>query len=380
MGTISQRKLADGTIRFRAEIRISRKGFANFKESKTFSSMRLAQKWLAMREDEIEENPDILLGRSDVTNITLANAIEKYLDEVGNEYGRTKTYCLHLIQKFPIAQYIITKIKPADISEHVALRKGGYTKLDLKPIATSTLQHELLHIRGVLSHASVMWDVNVDLAGFDKATAQLRKTRQISSSGKRDRLPTTAELKKLTEYFYRKWQKPVYSYPMHLIMWFAIFSCRRESEITEMLLADYDEDNEVWKVRDLKNPNGSKGNHKEFNVLEPCRKMIELLQVKSTRKRMLNRGYDKDLLIPLSPKTIGGEFRNACKILGIDDLRFHDLRHEGCTRLAEQGSTIPQIQQVSLHDSWGSLERYVSVRKRKKTIELDEVLPLIGEE
>ncbi|ENX32445.1 hypothetical protein F889_03427 [Acinetobacter colistiniresistens] len=382
MGTISQRKLADGTIRFRAEIRISRKGFANFKESKTFSSMRLAQKWLAMREEEIEENPDILLGRSDVTNITLANAIDKYLDEVGNEYGRTKTYCLRLIQKFPIAQYIITKIKPADISEHVALRKAGYAKLDLKPIATSTLQHELLHIRGVLSQAQAhaMWDVNVDLAGFDKATAQLRKTRQISSSAKRDRLPTTAELKKLTEYFYRKWQKPVYSYPMHLIMWFAIFSCRRESEITEMLLADYDEDNEVWKVRDLKNPNGSKGNHKEFNVLEPCRKMIELLQVKSTRKRMLNRGYDKDLLIPLSPKTIGGEFRNACKILGIEDLRFHDLRHEGCTRLAEQGFTIPQIQQVSLHDSWGSLERYVSVKKRKKAIELDEVLPLIGEE
>lgn len=380
MGTISQRKLADGTIRFRAEIRISRKGFANFKESKTFSSMRLAQKWLAMREEEIEENPDILLGRSDVTNITLANAIDKYLDEVGNEYGRTKTYCLRLIQKFPIAQYIITKIKPADISEHVALRKGGYPKLDLKPIATSTLQHELLHIRGVLSHASVMWDANVDLAGFDKATAQLRKTRQISSSGKRDRLPTTAELKKLTEYFYRKWQKPVYSYPMHLIMWFAIFSCRRESEITEMLLADYDEDNEVWKVRDLKNPNGSKGNHKEFNVLEPCRKMIELLQVKGIRKRMLNRGYDKDLFIPLSPKTIGSEFRNACKILGIDDLRFHDLRHEGCTRLAEEGFTIPQIQQVSLHDSWGSLERYVSVKKRKKTIGLDEVLPLIGEE
>ena len=109
MGTISQRKLADGTIRFRAEIRISRKGLANFKESKTFSSMRLAQKWLAMREEEIEENPEILLGRLDVTNITLANAIEKYLDEVGNQYGRTKTYCLRLIQKFPIAQHIITK-------------------------------------------------------------------------------------------------------------------------------------------------------------------------------------------------------------------------------------------------------------------------------
>lgn len=133
-------------------------------------------------------------------------------------------------------------------------------------------------------------------------------------------------------------------------------------------------------MRDLKNPNGSKGNNKEFLVTEACNKVIQLLQKKDIRKRMLNRGYDKDLFIPLSPKTIGSEFRNACKLLGIEDLRFHDLRHEGCTRLAEKGLTIPQIQEISLHDSWGSLERYVSVRKRKKTMELEEVLPLIGEE
>jgi hypothetical protein len=55
----------------------------------------------------------------------------------------------------------------------------------------STQQHELLHIRGVLSHAAVMWEMDIDLNGFDKATAQLRKTRQISSSKKRDRLPST---------------------------------------------------------------------------------------------------------------------------------------------------------------------------------------------
>jgi hypothetical protein len=35
-----------------------------------------------------------------------------------------------------------------------------------------------------------MWDIDIDLNAFDKATAQLRKTRQISSSQKRDRLPT----------------------------------------------------------------------------------------------------------------------------------------------------------------------------------------------
>jgi hypothetical protein len=37
MGYNTQRKLKDGTIRYRAEIRINKKGFPAFKESKTFS-------------------------------------------------------------------------------------------------------------------------------------------------------------------------------------------------------------------------------------------------------------------------------------------------------------------------------------------------------
>lgn len=260
----------------------------------------------------------------------------------------------------------------------MALRKVGIDSLGLTPVASSTLQHELLHIRGVLSHAAVMWDIDIDLNAFDKATSQLRKTRQISSSQKRDRLPTNEELLALTKYFAQKWHNANYSYPMHLIIWFAIYSCRREAEITRMELGDFDSYNHSWKIRDLKNPTGSKGNHKDFNVLPSCQKIIELLSKKEVRERMLKRGYSEKNLIPLSPKTIGGEFRKACKILGIQDLKFHDLRHEGCTRLAEQGFTIPQIQQVSLHDSWGSLERYVSVKKRKQVINFDEMLAYLS--
>jgi integrase len=94
---------------------------------------------------------------------------------------------------------------------------------------------------------------------------------------------------------------------------------------------------------------------------------------------MLRLGYDEQLLLPLNPKSIGKEFREACKILGIEDLHFHDLRHEGCTRLAEQSFTIPEIQKVSLHDSWSSLQRYVSVKSRRNVIQLEEVLRLIDE-
>ena len=45
MGTISKRTLSDGTLRYRAEIRINRKEYPVYKESKTFSTNKLAEKY-----------------------------------------------------------------------------------------------------------------------------------------------------------------------------------------------------------------------------------------------------------------------------------------------------------------------------------------------
>ena len=56
VGTITQRKLKDGTIRYRAEIRINKKGFPEYKESQTFGSKKIAAGWIAKREAEIEKN------------------------------------------------------------------------------------------------------------------------------------------------------------------------------------------------------------------------------------------------------------------------------------------------------------------------------------
>ena len=40
------------------------------------------------------------------------------------------------------------------------------------------------------------------------------------------------------------------------------------------------------------------------------------------------------------------------------DLRFHDLRHEGITRLFDAGLSIPEVAMISGHKSWGMLKRY----------------------
>jgi integrase len=68
------------------------------------------------------------------------------------------------------------------------------------------------------------------------------------------------------------------------------------------------------------------------------------------------------LVFPYQSDTISAAFTRACKFLTIDDLRFHDLRHEGVIRLFEIGETIPQVAAVSGHRSWSSLQRYTHIK------------------
>lgn len=146
---------------------------------------------------------------------------------------------------------------------------------------------------------------------------------------------------------------------MGLIMWFAIYSCRRLDEICRLRLSDYDREHGVWTVRDLKHPGGSRGHDREMRVSERLAPLVDVII------KQVSRPAGDDRLFPLNSRSVGTFWQRQIKVLGVEDLHFHDLRHEGCSRLAEDGLTIPEIQAVSLHESWGSLQVYVNQRPRK---------------
>ncbi len=76
MGSIRQRSLTDGTIRYRAGIRTNRKVYLVFIESKTFNPRRIAEKWIEDRKKAINLNPNILNGHSDLIKMSLGNIIK----------------------------------------------------------------------------------------------------------------------------------------------------------------------------------------------------------------------------------------------------------------------------------------------------------------
>ena len=61
-------------------------------------------------------------------------------------------------------------------------------------------------------------------------------------------------------------------------------------------------------------------------------------------------------------RSAGTAFRRACQELNIEDLHFHDLRHEGTSRLFEAGFTIEQVAMVTGHKDWKMLRRYTHLR------------------
>ena len=372
MGSVTKRKNADGTIRYRGVIRIDREGYPAFSQSKTFSKKALAEAWIKKREAEIESNPDIMLKR-EAKSMRLKEVIIKYLNELGDQFGRTHNSGLLLISKLPIASKQINQLRREDYTAFADGRLSGKYE-GLRPITPATLNGDIMGIRSVLKQAKLAWGLDVNLAEFEDAVLGLRHSRKVAASIKRTRTPTSDELQALTTYFYAKWQKGKAAYPMHLIVWLAIYTARRQAELTRMRLDDF-EDN-WWLVRNAKNPRGSMGNHINTKVTDKALPVIDAIMSDDIRAAMsrVNRHWDNDLLLPLSGLMISKHFTDACKLLVIDDLCFHDLRHEAATRLAEQRFTVPEMQQVTGHDSWSSLQRYVNVTPRKTVLEFDEAM------
>lgn len=375
MGTITKRTNPSGEVVYRAQIRITREGYPNFSESRTFSKRSLATAWIKKREAEIETNPDILFNKKNKKTLapTLREAVERYNEESIGKFGRSKPSTLRFLASFPIGDIRLDRIKRSDISEFAMLRRRGVPECGLPPVKGATVENDLQYLRSLVKHAHFVWGMDIGWQEIDMAMEGLRRGRVIDKGEERSRLPTREELIKLTTYFWEQWDRwrAQCKYPMYLIIWFAIYSCRREAEITRLEWADFNREYKEWLVRDVKHPRGSKGNHHYFFVTDHALSIIDELSTPEMRERLRRRGLNPNCLIGGTASGISSAFTRACEILEIEDLRFHDLRHEGATRLAEDGLTPPQMQQITLHNNWRTLQRYVNMAVRKRTDRLD---------
>lgn len=345
MATITSRKTASGEMRHRVTIRLKKDGAIVHQESKTFANKATAKEWARRREAELDD-PAVLAIQQHKGN-KLSSLMASMLEDTADKFGRTRNTTITFLMGQPIADLDVLDITARMVIDHAQQRRAGGA-------GGATVLQDVLHLRAVLRYAKTAKGLPVSVSVVDEAEEYLLDNRIIHKPNRRDRRPTYEELSALDEYFARREAREREGWPSRLIMWFAIYSCRRQEEICQLLRSDIDWENKVYVVRDMKHSKGSKGNHKTCRMPENGWKILKMVCE-------MVPAPDDGRVLPVTSSALSASFTNACKVLGIDDLCFHDLRHEGASRLGEDGYTIPQLQQVTAHDSWSSLSRYVNI-------------------
>ena len=339
MGTITARKRKDGSIGYTAQIRMKRDGALVHTESETFDRKPAAAAWLKKRETELAEPG--ALEKLRAPDPLLTKVIDQYLAESRRDYGKTKKQVLRAIQASSLGAMKCSEIGSTQILEFAQ-------SLRAKP---QTVGNYLAHLASVFSIARPAWGYPLDKQAIDDARTVGKRMGVTSRSKQRDRRPTLAELDQLMEHYAVMQRKRADAIPMQDIIRFAIFSTRRLDEITRIVWKDLDESRSEIIVRDMKHPGEKIGNDVRVNVPPEAMALIKKQPTESGR------------IFPFNGDSISTSFTRACQILGIEDLHFHDLRHEGISRLFEMGATIPQAATVSGHRSWVSLKRYSHIRQ-----------------
>jgi integrase len=341
MPTLKARKQANGETRYTAIVRIRRGGVVIHREAKTFTHRSAALSWAKHREVALEDPG--ALARINHEGLTLAELIRWYIDtfEEVSKWQRSKQTHLEFLESHIIGETNALKLTTQILLDHVRARRADGT-------GPATVANDLVWIGVVLRAAKSVKGLPINPGIVKEAQTACRELRLTGKAKKRTRRPTPEELEQLDTFFGRRDDRS--QIPMRDIMAFAIHSARRQAEICRLEWHDNDDVRRTGVVRDAKHPTDREGNHRRFKFT-PEAWAIAARQPKTSER-----------IFPWDPKSVGSAFTHACQILGIKNLRFHDLRHEATSRLFERGYQIHEVAQFTLHDSWNELKRYANLR------------------
>jgi len=84
--------------------------------------------------------------------------------------------------------------------------------------------------------------------------------------------------------------------------------------------------------------------------------------VATLKELLAEKGRDPERVFPVTGNSIRLAFEHLRVRAQMDDFHFHDLRHEGVSRLFEKGFNIAEVSTISGHKELRMLQRYTHLR------------------
>ncbi|MCL2661225.1 MAG: site-specific integrase [Acidobacteriaceae bacterium] len=319
---------------------------------KTFRTKRDAEDWARRSEDEMVRGVFIVRAASE--RLTVADALKRYIAEITpTKRPFTQIGDRHhaaVLTKY-LGQYSLAALTPEIIAKFRDERLAGTDRKDKDghpiPRANNTVRGEL----GLLGH---LYTIAIKEWQVGMPWNPVMNIRRPNPGPGRNRRLTAEEEKRLFAAVDK------YSNPMlRMIVRIALETGMRSSEIVTLRREQVDMNSRVVRLVETKNT------------------MPRTVPLSAAATEMFRealnypvRPADTDLIFFGEPGRDGKRrpyhFKAAwqrikCSV-GLDDLHFHDLRHEAVSRFVEARFTDQEVSAISGHRSMQMLKRYTHLR------------------
>ncbi|MBG78239.1 MAG: integrase [Alphaproteobacteria bacterium] len=340
MASIQKRKAPSGEVSYRVQVRL--KGHPEARA--TFKRLTDARMWAQSTEAAMRERRYFKTSVSQ--KHTVAEMIDRYIDKLKRErpkrYKDTATTLNWWKQN--LGYCVLADLSRSVITDKIDLiAKRTVERIDKEtgikrpvPISASRVNRYIAVMSHVCTIATNEWEWLED--------NPFRKIKKLQEPRGRVRFLSDEERNSLL----KACKNAPYPHT-YLIIVLAISTGMRKSEILNIRWRDVDLDKGKIILHETKN--------KERRVVPLTGHALSLV----CEHRKIRR-IDTDMLFPSQrgdkAYEIKRSWEGALKEAGIEDFRFHDLRHSAASYLAMNGASLAEIAEVLGHKTLAMVKRY----------------------
>lgn len=325
MATIRKR----GDYQWQAQIR--KRGYPE--QVCTFNTKAEAEAWARRVESEMDRGA-FAVGQAEADRTTLGEALERYWIEIASKkrYPEKERWQINRWLKHPHSKCFLGRLRGADLAKYRDDRRA-------QGKAENTIRIELAVISHLYEIARKEW-------GMEGLPNPIKNIRMPKGSRERDRRLEAGEYERIAAALDGSeniWARPVFD--------FAIETALRQGMLFKL----------KWSWVDLE--------RRIIHVPPECRgadnKCVPATLPLSTRAAAVLQALPRSIdgrVFPTSQNAAVCVWKRALRRLGIDNLRWHDLRHEAASRLFEKGLNPFEVAAITGHKTLNTLRRYTHLR------------------
>ena len=311
-------------------VQIRKKGYPF--ASKSFTSLTVARKWASGVETDMERH----LYVAPPDNTTLGELLKRYERQIlpSHRDNQVEGYRLKTLKRY-LGALTLVQLTPKEVAT--------YRDTRLKEISPASLKRELTILSRVLTVASRDWGIFIPQNPVKMITlpkADKARTRRLE----------TGEEAKLLHGSNSK---------LNRVITLALETGMRRGEIRtskRVILTSRNGPFSYLLQRQM--------------ILEPSPPFLSSQGITALTSQLRASERQSERVIPLhepplfdySPRGLSGAFLRLCRRLNIDNLHFHDLRHEATSRLFEKGLNPVEVATITGHKDTRMLMRYTHLR------------------